>query len=331
MKIRNVIGAIAAVIALTIVLPVTAAATTDPSPSPVPAVAVENVDGVLVADEPPLPEPPKEVPHTPQSYTVREFEIPSAANDKKGMFKFTENLEDIATTLNLTADEIKYSNPDKDTANLTAGVTLTVPPIHGVVYKILVGDTLRWIADKWSVDDFIKIAQYNNISDPDRIKEDTVIIVPDAKFPPKERPVLVPYNTRISISNGSANVSTSNSSFSSSSPSSSSASGNHFAEGYCTWWASERWHQLGRGYVPWFGNAGQWPAGARAMGYATGMTPRVGSIMATWESSVGHVAIVESVNSDGSWTVSEENYKGLYIISSRTIRPGTVPLIAFIY
>jgi surface antigen len=52
--------------------------------------------------------------------------------------------------------------------------------------------------------------------------------------------------------------------------------------------------------------------------------------MVTWESGVGHVAYVESV-SGGSFTISEMNYRGYGIISSRTLTPSSVPLIGFIY
>jgi surface antigen len=53
--------------------------------------------------------------------------------------------------------------------------------------------------------------------------------------------------------------------------------------------------------------------------------------MVTNESGYGHVAYVESVNGDGSWTVSEMNYRGWDQVDQRTIRPGGVPLIGFIY
>jgi len=43
------------------------------------------------------------------------------------------------------------------------------------------------------------------------------------------------------------------------------------------------------------------------------------------------VAYVESVNGDGSWTVSEMNFRGWGIVDMRTIKPGGVPLIGFIY
>jgi surface antigen len=100
---------------------------------------------------------------------------------------------------------------------------------------------------------------------------------------------------------------------------------NHFAYGYCTWYVANRRN------VPWFGNAIQWWANARPFGYAEGQTPVVGAIMVTRESGYGHVAYVESVNGDGSWTVSEMNFVRWNVISRRTIRPGQVPLSGFIY
>jgi surface antigen len=102
---------------------------------------------------------------------------------------------------------------------------------------------------------------------------------------------------------------------------------NHFDPGQCTWYVASR------RYVPWYGNANQWIAGAAQYGFAEGPTPKAGAIMVTAESSYGHVAYVESVNSDGSWTVSEMNYVGPYVVDRRTISPGQVPLISpgFIY
>jgi surface antigen len=83
--------------------------------------------------------------------------------------------------------------------------------------------------------------------------------------------------------------------------------------------------------VPWFGNAIEWWPNARPYGYAEGQTPVVGAIMVTSESSVGHVAYVEAVNGDGSWTVSEMNFKAWNVVSSRTLRPGQAPVVGFIY
>jgi surface antigen len=100
---------------------------------------------------------------------------------------------------------------------------------------------------------------------------------------------------------------------------------NHFAFGYCTWYVATRRN------APWFGNAIEWWPNAPPYGYAEGQTPVPGAIMVTRESSVGHVAYVESVNGDGSWTVSEMNFVGWDVVSRRTLRPGQAPVVGFIY
>jgi surface antigen len=101
--------------------------------------------------------------------------------------------------------------------------------------------------------------------------------------------------------------------------------GNSFAYGYCTWYVANRRN------IPWMGNAIDWWPNARPYGYAEGGVPAVGAVMVTRESPIGHVAYVESVNGDGSWTVSEMNYAGWNVVDQRTIQPGGVPLVGFIY
>ena len=100
---------------------------------------------------------------------------------------------------------------------------------------------------------------------------------------------------------------------------------NRFAYGYCTWYVANK------RYIPWLGNAIDWWPNARAYGQPEGMLPKVGAVMVTRESGYGHVAYVEAVNTDGSWSVSEMNFVGWNRVSTRTIRPGQVPLVGFIY
>lgn len=99
--------------------------------------------------------------------------------------------------------------------------------------------------------------------------------------------------------------------------------------GQCTWYVAQR------RYVPWHGDAGEWYANADAARYSVGAAPRPGAIQVSWESQVGHVAYVESVDPDGSWTVSEMNYwangGGWGRVSQRHIAPGQIPLIGFVY
>jgi len=69
-----------------------------------------------------------------------------------------------------------------------------------------------------------------------------------------------------------------------------------------------------------YGNAGyNWISSAQAAGKSTGSTPQAGAVAVM----PGHVAYVESVNSDGSYVVSEMgwNYQaGNY--NQRTVQPG---------
>ena len=106
-----------------------------------------------------------------------------------------------------------------------------------------------------------------------------------------------------------------------------SSCGNHFSYGYCTWYVANR------RCIPWFGNAWEWYGQAQAYGYPVGSQARVGAV-AVWDqrmSSYGHVAYVESVQSDG-FTVSEMNYNAWGQVDSRFVpysNPG--PLTGFIY
>jgi len=104
---------------------------------------------------------------------------------------------------------------------------------------------------------------------------------------------------------------------------------NRFAYGYCTWYVANK------RFIPWLGNAIDWWPNARAYGQAEGQLPKVGAVMVTRESGYGHVAYVESVNGDGSWTVSEMNFIGLEQSEhpghpSRPGAPGRLHLLKFL-
>lgn len=102
------------------------------------------------------------------------------------------------------------------------------------------------------------------------------------------------------------------------------AVGNVFPYGYCTYYvASIR-------PIPWRGNAGTWLSGARAAGFATGNTPQVGAIIVTSESAAGHVGIVTAVNGN-EITITEMNYHGFGVISSRTISTSYSAIKGYIY
>jgi surface antigen len=81
-----------------------------------------------------------------------------------------------------------------------------------------------------------------------------------------------------------------------------------FTYGYCTWWVAHKRP------IPWRGNAAEWWWNARPFGFAEGQAPRPGAIMVMGVSGTspeGHVAYVESVGPNGSFTVSEMNWWGV--------------------
>ena len=105
--------------------------------------------------------------------------------------------------------------------------------------------------------------------------------------------------------------------------------GNHFFWGQCTFWAAFRYHQLTGLWVPWLGNAADWAYNAPGYGWHVGYTPRVGSIIVLapgvqGSGGYGHVAIVESINADGSVNTSNFNwgYGDFGVMTYHTFYPG---------
>lgn len=101
---------------------------------------------------------------------------------------------------------------------------------------------------------------------------------------------------------------------------------NHFfPRGYCTWYVSQKRE------ITWSGNAGTWLNGAKSAGLSTGKIPAVGSIMVTSEGGrTGHVAYVEKIDG-ANITVSEMNFVGFGIISSRVVPADSRFIRGYVY
>jgi LysM repeat protein len=216
-----------------------------------------------------------------------------------------EDLYAIAKKFNLAADEVRWSNPDKLTRTdlVRPGDTLMIPPIPGVVVVVKPNDTPATIAGAYKVDPQAVI-DFNYLKDPSKLNPGDILVVPNG-----QGPLLFPRRA------------------SDSAPHMGPFANGKFTYGQCTWYVASRRN------VPWTGDAWMWFGNARAMGFPTGMVPEPGAIMVTWESVFyGHVAYVEQVNVDGSFVVSEMNYRAWNVIDTRYIRsPRDVPLIGFIY
>lgn len=109
--------------------------------------------------------------------------------------------------------------------------------------------------------------------------------------------------------------------------------GDYYAWGNCTWWAAMRRAQIGNPIPNTWGNAATWASRAQADGYLVDHMPSYGAIMQTSlvDHGLGHVAFVESVNTDGSWTISEMNVKGLDVVDYRTLSASDAAGFYFIH
>jgi surface antigen len=96
------------------------------------------------------------------------------------------------------------------------------------------------------------------------------------------------------------------------------SSGNLYDAGYCTWYVKNRRPDLPNH----LGDANMWYVNAQAAGFAVGSQPKKGAVGTTTRGEYGHVVYVEGLNPDGSITISEMNYSGLYSLRTRVTNPS---------
>jgi LysM repeat protein len=232
-----------------------------------------------------------------------------------------ETLTSIAAKYGLTVSQIRWSNTNlMATDTVSTGDQLVIPPVPGIVVTTKASDTFESLGVKYSVDPQL-IIDFNRLRSG-QLTAGTQIVVPGGvggAFPPP--PTMWQILQRTGGGGNSAMPTKVLGCCLGPYP----ATG--FSQGWCTWYVATKRN------VTWRGDAGYWYANASAAGYPVGPTPKVGSIMVTWESYLGHVAYVESVNTDGSWVVTEMNYIQFNVINERTIKPGQLGgrLVGFIY
>ena len=257
------------------------------------------------------------------STIIKPVAIPAAAPMSHKSFGYTvaagETLSSIATKFHVTVSQIRWSNTNLfSNDSVSTGDQIVIPPIPGVVVTVKATDTLDALATKYQVD-AQSIYDFNRLRSGDLVAG-TTLVIPNGvggAFPPP--PALYQLLIRSGTGGGypvkvlgcclGPYIA------------------NGFPVGWCTYYVATKRN------VTWRGDAGYWYQNAAAQGYPVGPTPKVGSIMVTWESWAGHVAYVEAVNPDGSWVVTEMNWVAFDVIDQRTIRPGQLGarLVGFIY
>jgi surface antigen len=107
----------------------------------------------------------------------------------------------------------------------------------------------------------------------------------------------------------------------------------YYAWGNCTWWVSIRRSQTSEPIPNSWGNAATWAYYAAHDGYLVDHTPTYGSIMQTSavDHGLGHVAFVESVEPNGTWTISEMNVLGLDVVDYKSMPAAAASGFNFIH
>lgn len=177
---------------------------------------------------------------------------------------------------------------------------------------IKAGDTLFSIAAEHgvSVND---LAQINNVTDPNMIfVGETLELSDDASQPAAQAETSNESTEVAELAQGSRQVSDAS---------------NSYPAGQCTWFVKNAAPWVGNNW----GNASGWGASAAAAGRSVNGTPDAGSVVVFapgqgGASGFGHVGVVDSVNSDGSISISEGNYGGM-AYHTRTISAAGLTFI----
>ncbi len=220
-----------------------------------------------------------------------------------------DTLSSIADTYNIDINTIKWSN-GLTSNTIKPGWFLAIPSVKGVLVQADNDTTIVGISRKFkcSVDSIIS---YNGLDGADSVEPGQYIICPGGSIAetPKTTPKTNP-NRNIGVNYASIPDLP--------------GTVNSFVKGNCTWYVAKKIK------ITFHGNAKDWLKNAISAGYSTGQVPATGSAVVTsLKGKYGHVAYVESVNSDNTITISEMNYEGLGIRSTRTIPANEV--VGYIY
>lgn len=169
-----------------------------------------------------------------------------------------------------------------------------------VIYSVVSGDNLTKIGTAYNVEWQRLWAKNTQLTHPDLIHVNDKITIPE---PSEQLSREIPAQVSLPATTPGA------------APVRDYGGGNTYDYGYCTWYVKNR---RGASIPNSLGNANTWYSRAAGMGMAVGSTPRAGAVGTTTRGYAGHVVYVESVNSDGTINISEMNYQGWGVTSTRT-------------
>lgn len=202
-----------------------------------------------------------------------------------------DTVSSVAAKFNVTSDSIRWSNGITGD-NVGVGTKLTIPPVTGIVYTVKAGDTPDSLAQKFKADRN-QIVAYND-AEISGLHVGEQIIIPNGQQ--------AAVATSAYGGGGSYGLG-----YLGGTPT---YGGNMYEYGWCTWYAFNRRAQLGNPVPGNLGDAYTWASRSAAFGVPTGSAPRAGAVAVKHSAAPGHVAVVEQVNDDGSFWISEMNSYG---------------------
>lgn len=203
-----------------------------------------------------------------------------------------ETLASISAQYGLTETQARWSNNLK-TSTISVGQVLYLPSTPGIVYKVKSGDTISSLSSKYKSDPE-SIITINDLENSTELAVDSSIILPSGELPETERPEYV----RPIVQSNSRQVYYRTYW----------TSANPMPWGWCTWYTWQRRSELGSNYTlpGGLGNANTWDNSLYGR-YRIDYNPEPGAIFQTDRGYYGHVGIVDSVNADGTITISDMN------------------------
>ncbi len=229
-----------------------------------------------------------------------------------------DTLSSLAIKYGVTSASIAGSNGITD-GKLVVGTTIYIPPVNGIVYTVKAGDTPQSLATtyKATASDIISFndAELTGLQVGERIViPNGTVAVPVATYYSTTADSYTDYGYNYGVS--------------------AIYGGNGYDYGECTWFVANKRAEAGDPIPSNLGDAYSWYYLAQEEGIPTGLNPQVGAVMwfpSSYVSPLGHVAYVESVNADGSVTVSEMNWVGWDVVDYRTIPADQLAQNRYIY
>lgn len=234
-----------------------------------------------------------------------------------------DTISKIAQNNHITVNTILWANDLENVDEIRPGDQIFILPVAGLKHIVAEGDTIENISKKYHGNKD-RIIAFNDLPANGRLETGQELMIPDGyKDTPPAQPNTGSILDRRQYATSTGGTATDISGWRT--LDGKAGTGHRFPYGYCTWYVSQK------RFVPWGGNAGTWIYNAKALGYRTGRTPKVGSIVVTTENRYyGHVALVEKVSGDNI-TVSEMNYVGWGKTNRRTLSTGSRSIKGYIY